>query len=45
LEEREMTMTKIRMQEVKRIALIAHDNCKEDIIEWARFNKDVLSRH
>jgi len=29
----------------KRIALVAHDNKKQDIIEWARFNRDLLSRH
>ena len=29
----------------KRNALIAHDNMKRDILEWARFNKGTLSRH
>lgn len=29
----------------KRIALVAHDNKKKDLIEWAVFNKAVLSRH
>lgn len=29
----------------KRIALIAHDNCKPDLIEWARFNRDLLASH
>jgi methylglyoxal synthase len=29
----------------KRIALIAHDNMKRDILEWARFNQGTLSRH
>jgi methylglyoxal synthase len=29
----------------KRIALIAHDNMKRDILEWASFNKGTLSRH
>lgn len=29
----------------KRIALVAHDNKKKDLIEWAEFNKGVLSRH
>ena len=27
-----------------RIALIAHDNKKKDIIEWAEYNKNILSR-
>ena len=29
----------------KRIALIAHDNMKRDILDWARFNQGTLSRH
>jgi methylglyoxal synthase len=29
----------------KRIALIAHDNRKADLLEWARFNRDVLAGH
>ena len=29
----------------KRIALVAHDNKKKDLIEWAIYNKTVLSRH
>lgn len=29
----------------KRIALVAHDRKKDDIIEWAVFNKEVLARH
>ena len=29
----------------KRIALVAHDNKKKDIIEWAIFNKFFLSKH
>lgn len=29
----------------KRIALVAHDNKKKDLLEWARFNRDTLSRH
>ncbi len=33
-------------QQVKRrIALIAHDNKKTDLVEWARFNLHVLARH
>lgn len=29
----------------KRIALVAHDHKKKDLIEWAVFNKTVLARH
>jgi methylglyoxal synthase len=29
----------------KRIALIAHDNCKSELLEWARFNRETLSGH
>ncbi|WP_212000952.1 methylglyoxal synthase [Chitinophaga sp. HK235] len=29
----------------KRIALIAHDHKKAELIEWATYNKTVLSRH
>jgi methylglyoxal synthase len=29
----------------KRIALVAHDNKKNDLIEWATYNKGVLTKH
>ncbi|TGK06025.1 methylglyoxal synthase [Leptospira selangorensis] len=29
----------------KRIVLIAHDNKKEDLVEWVQLHKDILSRH
>jgi methylglyoxal synthase len=29
----------------KRIALIAHDNCKHEMLEWARFNRETLDGH
>lgn len=31
--------------EQKRIALVAHDNKKAELLEWAQFNRDTLSRH
>ena len=41
-----MTLPKsIPMAPRKRIALIAHDNKKQDMLEWARYNKEVLRRH
>ena len=30
---------------MKTIALIAHDNKKSEIIEWAKNNKEILSKH
>jgi methylglyoxal synthase len=29
----------------KRIALVAHDHKKNDLVEWVRFNKDLLLQH
>jgi methylglyoxal synthase len=29
----------------KRIAMVAHDHRKHDLLEWAEFNKTVLARH
>ncbi len=33
------------MAKRKRIALVAHDNKKGDLLEWARFNRDLLAEH
>ena len=35
----------ILMKERKKICMIAHDNRKQDLLEWARFNKGTLSKH
>ena len=35
----------VRMNEIKRIALIAHDNCKDDLLDWARYNRGTLAAH
>ena len=32
-------------QSRKRIALIAHDNLKQTMLEWARYNQGTLSQH
>jgi methylglyoxal synthase len=32
-------------EKTKKIVLIAHDNRKDDLLEWAKFNKGTLSRH
>lgn len=29
----------------KRIALVAHDNKKQELIEWATYNKSTLAKH
>jgi methylglyoxal synthase len=33
------------MQATKRIALIAHDNRKDDLLDWAKYNVGTLRRH
>jgi len=33
------------MPKMKRIALIAHDNMKPDLLEWCKTNYEALSRH
>lgn len=33
------------MSPTKRIVLIAHDNCKAELLEWAHYNRGTLSRH
>ena len=33
------------MEVLKRIALVAHDNCKKDMVEWVRWNKETLLAH
>jgi methylglyoxal synthase len=29
----------------RRVALVAHDNKKRDLLDWARFNRDILADH
>jgi methylglyoxal synthase len=35
----------IVMAERKRIALVAHDHKKRELVEWAQFNRELLARH
>jgi methylglyoxal synthase len=35
----------IQMEERKRVALVAHDNRKKDLLEWARYNRGSLADH
>jgi len=37
--------TGIRMGRRKKIALIAHDNKKTDLVAWTRFNRQLLAEH
>ena len=38
-------MTKTTAPEPKRIALVAHDYRKGDLLEWADYNRDILAGH
>lgn len=40
-----MKHKKLTMQTKKRIALVAHDNMKGDLLEWAQYNKELLEQH
>lgn len=35
----------MQMEKQKKIALIAHDNRKRDMIAWVQNNKEILSKH
>ena len=39
------TPRKIAMAARKRIALVAHDGQKQNLVEWAKFNRDLLAAH
>ncbi len=36
---------KIMMTADKKIALVAHDNKKKDLLEWAKYNRILLAHH
>jgi len=40
-----MDHNKIAMAHDKKIALVAHDNKKLDLVQWAKFNRDLLAHH
>ncbi|GAB4470044.1 MAG: methylglyoxal synthase [Anaerolineales bacterium] len=40
-----MKYQKMTLKPDKKIALVAHDNKKRDLVEWARFNRDLLAHH
>ena len=33
------------MEKFKKIAIVAHDNKKHDLLEWAAYNKNLLTQH
>jgi methylglyoxal synthase len=40
-----MEYKKMLMEPDKKIALVAHDNKKKDLLEWSKFNRDLLAHH
>jgi len=40
-----MSRQMILMHPQKKIALVAHDNKKQDLLDWARVNKSLLAEH
>jgi len=40
-----MAHKKIAMEHDKKIALVAHDNKKRDLVDWAKYNRDLLAHH
>jgi len=40
-----MDYKRIVMGPRKKIALVAHDNKKRDLLEWAKFNRELLTQH
>ena len=40
-----MSSEKVLMGKRKKIALVAHDNKKDDLLEWVKFNRYLLSLH
>lgn len=40
-----MDHKELAMKQTKKIALVAHDNMKRDLLEWAGFNRDLLAQH
>lgn len=37
--------TEYRLEPQKKVALVAHDNKKKDLLEWAKWNKTILAQH
>jgi methylglyoxal synthase len=43
--DEQSTYKKIVMEYDKKIALVAHDNKKRDLLEWAKYNQRLLAHH
>jgi len=40
-----MVVLRVQTPPTKKIALIAHDGMKQDLLEWVLYNRELLSRH
>jgi methylglyoxal synthase len=40
-----MRYQKVAMEQDKKIGLVAHDNKKGDLLQWAKYNRTLLSHH
>ena len=40
-----MEQNRITIERDKKVALVAHDNKKKDLVEWAKYNRDLLAHH
>src|SRR5574341_2031258 len=40
-----MDYTQVAIGRKKKIALVAHDNKKRDLFDWAKYNRDLLAEH
>ncbi len=40
-----MEFRQVPLHKKKHIALVAHDNKKADLLEWAEYNRDTLAQH
>ena len=40
-----MNSVLVKMNSKKRIALVAHDNKKEELLQWAKYNSGTLKSH
>ncbi len=40
-----MVANRIEMDPTKRIALVAHDNMKDDLLEWSTHHLEILKQH